>query len=510
MPMQRGAQMLWIICTGFLAGVFAYTLVPVGFASLAFCMIVVLAAASVLVIEKKSGTALVVCVFASAALLGAWRTDAVRLVGEPYLDAHVGATVVLEGTVGAEPDVREGSVRLSVQTHRVASTSEPVRAGVLAVLPAYVHVAYGDTVRVRGVVALPEAFDTAAGRQFDYPGYLAVSGIGYQLERASVEVLEPAHPTFTGVAIALKQWYVRGLGAALVEPQAGLAAGITAGDKRGLGDEVAEEFRTVSLTHIIVLSGYNISVVADAVMRVLSWAPPFVRFGAAGSVALFFAVMTGGAAASVRAAVMALIAMTAKVSGRYYRADRALAVVAAGMAAWNPLVVVYDPGYQLSLAATAGLIWLSPIVEQWCTRIPAAWGLRAVIVSTVSAQIAVAPLILYSSGLLSFAALPANVLILAGIPLAMFWSLIAGLAGSVLGILAPVFALPAHILLSYVLGIAHVLANLPFASVTIPAFSPALVVLAYLGGIVWVRTYSPIETAAPLGAAVPKFFVDAA
>jgi competence protein ComEC len=504
--MQRGAQMLWVLCTGFLAGVFAYSLVPVGTASLAFCALLGLGVCVVLLLEKRAGTSLLVCAFMCAALIGAWRTDAARLVGDTSLDAHIGQNVVLEGVVNAEPDVREGSVRLSAAIERVASTSAPVHAGVLAVIPAYAPVQYGDRIRVRGVVALPEAFDTGSGRQFDYPGYLAVSGIGYQLQHASADVLEPAHTTFTGIAIALKQWYVRGLGAALIEPQAGLAAGITAGDKRGLGKDVSEEFRTVSLTHIIVLSGYNITVVADAAMRVLSFAPPLVRFGAAGTIALFFAVMTGGAAASVRAAVMALIAMTAKLSGRIYRADRALAVAAAGMAAWNPLVVVHDPGYQLSLAATAGLIWLSPMVERWCVRVPEAWGLRAVCVSTLSAQIAVAPLILYSSGLVSFVALPANILILAVIPLAMFWSLIAGLAGSILGLIAPVFALPAHILLSYVLGVAHLLASLPFASVTLPAFSPAWVEAAYVCGVLWVA-HAHTETAAPKGAAATGFFV---
>jgi hypothetical protein len=145
------------------------------------------------------------------------------------------------------------------------------------------------------------------------------------------------------------------------------------------------------------------------------------------------------------------------------------------------------------------------MVERWCVRVPEAWGLRAVCVSTLSAQIAVAPLILYSSGLVSFVALPANILILAVIPLAMFWSLIAGLAGSILGLIAPVFALPAHILLSYVLGVAHLLASLPFASVTLPAFSPAWVVAAYVCGALWVA-HAHTETAAPKGAAVTGFF----
>jgi competence protein ComEC len=216
--------------------------------------------------------------------------------------------------------------------------------------------------------------------------------------------------------------------------------------------------------------------------------------------------MTGGAAASVRAAVMALIAMSARMSGRLYAADRALVVAAAGMAAWNPLIVVYDPGYQLSVAATAGLIWLSPRVELWCARVPAAGGLRAVCVSTIAAQIAVLPILLYQNGLLSFVALPANLLVLAFVPLAMLFSLVAGIGGMVAGVLAPIIGFPAYLVLSYLIAIARLLAHVPGASVQLPAFPPVFVVLAYALIVIAISRARPTKATAPEKGAAAGFF----
>lgn len=508
--------MLWASGVGFVAGIFVRSVRSVTFAESTFAVLVVTAVALAAMGNVKTRTnAVVLLVVLGAGILGVWRADGAQMQGDSYLNKHVGQVVTLEGVVNQEPDVREGSVRLSVLATGVASSSESIRAGVLAVVSAYAHVQYGERVRVRGELVVPEAFDTTAGRQFHYQEYLAVQGISYQMKRASVEVLAPAPLSLTGAAIALKQWYVRGLEQSLVEPQAGLAAGITAGDKRGLGTELASDFRIVSLTHIIVLSGYNITVVADALMRALSWAPTYVRLGAGGFVALFFSLMTGGAAASVRAAVMALIAMSAQLSGRIYRADRALVVAAAGMALWNPLVVAFDPGYQLSILATAGLVWLSPTVERWCARVPERWGLRAVCVSTISAQMAVLPLLLYQNGLLSFVALPANMLVLALVPSAMLFSLVAGVGGAFLGVLAPLVALPAHVALSYMIGTAQVLSHVPGASVEVPAFSTWWVAGAYaaLLGMVWMREGAALAdtktAAAPVGAAARVgFFVE--
>lgn len=465
------AALFWSAVLGFVLGICIRSLSEFGIFSAAF-----LAFCGVVTLSLKRRTLVCVGVFGIACALGVFRMDVGILERDAMLDAELGERVRIEGVVIEEPDMRESSTRLSVRTEvlLVGEERRPVDAVVLVVAPLHAGVSYGNRIRAEGELSLPERFETGEGREFNYPGYLAARGILYELSFAEVEYTGDAfvNPLKVG-AILVKQWFLRGLATVLPEPSAGLAGGITAGDKRGLGGELSEDFRTVGLTHIIVLSGYNIMVVVFA----LAWFFARMRLPRAAEavtgigIAVLFALMTGLAAASVRAALMASISIVGKALGRTYLALRALALVALLMLLWNPYLLLFDVGFQLSIVATWGLIALSSFVAQFVGMVPERFGLKEILSATLSTQLAVLPLILYQNGALSIVSLPANILSLVVVPWAMLFSAIAGVFGALLGFLALPLALPAHALLSYIVFVAETLASLPFASVTLPAFS---------------------------------------
>ena len=217
----------------------------------------------------------------------------------------------------------------------------------------------------------------------------------------------------------------------------------------------------------------------------------YVRFSLGTGIAIFFALMTGLASSSVRAASMAVIAIVGKATGRLYLASRALGVVAVGMVLWNPWILAFDPGFQLSVIATWGLISFSPLVAARLTFVTQKLGLREIAATTVGTQLAVLPLLLYQTGRLSLVALPANLLTLIVVPYAMLASFIAGVGGLIFGPLAPIVGFPAHFLLSYILLIAQWAARIPFAVVAVSAVSGATLALVYLVLIALVRIASP-------------------
>jgi competence protein ComEC len=239
---------------------------------------------------------------------------------------------------------------------------------------------------------------------------------------------------------------------------------------------------------MVVLSGYNITVVINAIARLLAWLPRTLRFGASGFGVAFFILMAGGAASAVRAGVMALLAMYARLSGRMFIALRALGVVAAGMVAWNPFTLAFDPSFQLSALATLGLVSFTPIFFEHMRWVPERFGLREIVASTLGTQLAVLPLLLFQNGNLSIVALPANLLALIPVPFAMTLSFVAAIAGMLFGSYAVVLAFPAYIVLAYIIGVAQLFASLPFASVSVAAFSVWWMFAAYalLFGGVWV------------------------
>jgi competence protein ComEC len=474
MQFSLGVGVLWAICAGFVLGVFLRSIAAVPDL---FILITGIVALLILLFNardtKKLRSALVMAAVLLSCGAGILRMQSAILPGDAVLDAKIGQKVSLEGVVSSEPDVRATQIRVPIG---LASSS----AAVLAIFPSHTDIYYGEHVRVSGTVQLPQSFDAGAGRQFNYPGYLAAEGIRYELDRASLESGNGFEGSaLTAFSYRVKDMFVLGLERSLPEPQSGLAGGITVGDKRAMGKDLTQEFRTVSLVHIVVLSGYNITVVINALFRVLAWAPRFLRFGAGGFVALFFAVMTGFASASLRAALMALIAITGTLSGRIYRADRALAVVSLAMLVWNPYLLVFDPGFQLSFLACAGLLVFSPVFTRWFAKVPENFGLREILISTSSAQTAVLPLLLFESGNLSLVSVPANLLVLAAVPPAMLFSGIAALGGILFEPLAPFIGFPANALLSYILGTAHFLASIPFAAVMVPAFSAWLLIPTY-------------------------------
>lgn len=485
-------------------GVFVVSFFSVGYTFALFALLLAALAGLFVVVRADKRNALIIAAVACVAFAaGIARMESAVRVEDAALSARIGEQVMLIGVVTQEPDRRESNTRLTVDaTSLGGSATTSVSARVLAIAPLRTEARYGDTVRVVGELGRPEAFDTTLGRSFDYPKYLAKDGILYTLSFAQVELLGEnyANPA-KALAIGIKQLFLQGLGASIPEPEAALAGGITVGDKRSIGEELTQDFIATSLIHMVVLSGYNITIVINGANALAERAPSSARFGIAGVIVALFALMSGGAATAVRAGAMALVAVYARTSHRTFLAARVLGVVCVAMVLWNPWTLAFDPSFQLSALATLGLILFTPIFERWLSRVPKRWGMREILASTIATQLMVLPLLLYQSGTLSLVGLPANLLALVTVPLAMGASAIAAVAGLVAGPLAPIIGFPAYVVLGYQIAIAQFFASLPFAEVELPAFGAAWLCVAY-GALFVAYAYLKKKTAPLEGGAV--------
>src|SRR3989344_2459227 len=303
------AKILWAVVGGVLFGVFTLSFVDFSWPFVAFIFLLSAIALLLTQYDISYWANLLICSIVLAACgLGILRMDAAKLVGNPNLDAHIGESVTIEGIVVDEPDIRDSGVRLHIEVQDV---------GLLVVAQPHSEGAYGDIVRVHGQLELPEKFDTTLGRQFDYPMYLAKDGILYTLSFAEVEKIgEASKNPLKSAAIWFKQKYLEGLHLVLPEPESGLAGGITVGDKRGVGKEFSDIFITVGLVHIIVLSGYNITLVMNGVGIFFSRTPRLVQLGASASIMIFIVLMAGASASATRAGTMAMLPLIARMTGR--------------------------------------------------------------------------------------------------------------------------------------------------------------------------------------------------
>ena len=397
--------------------------------------------------------------------LGWWRADMrVESVYDGQLDQWYGQEVELFGQVVGEPDMRRTNTKLTVSVERVCQPECSEASGRVLVTVAATKARYGDTVWVEGRLREPENFTSDTGREFDYVNYLAKDGIRGTMQFVEVEVLETGGGNLLQRNLFdVKERLVASLSAVMPAPAAWLGAGIVYGEKQALGGDWSDIFRAVGLMHLVVLSGYNVTIIAEGVRRALM--PIGFRASAFLGIVgvILFAMLVGGGSTIIRASIMAILVVVAKLLGRPAAAWRLLLLAGVAMLLANPLVLWYDLSFQLSFLATLGLIYLAPWFEKKLSWMTNALQLREHAAVTLSAQVAVLPLLAVSMGEVSLVAPLVNMLVLPVIPLAMLGVALVSVFGLVFVPLAQLVMVPTAGLLSYVLTVAEWVSRLPFA-----------------------------------------------
>ena len=243
---------------------------------------------------------------------------------------------------------------------------------------------------------------------------------------------------------------------AFPEPQASYLKGLLVGARSTLPRDLKYAFARTGTSHLIALSGYNVSIIADNLNSLLG------SFWLSVLGIIFFILGTGASSSVVRAGIMGILALLARRYGHLFNAGRALLFAASVMIFVNPEILLADIGFQLSVLATAGLIVLSSPIARRLTWLPLKFGIRDVASATLAAEIFTLPLIFYYFGRFSIFAPLVNVLVLVTIPATMFLGFLAALAGYISLYLSIVAAWPAYLLLSYQLAIINFFASLRF------------------------------------------------
>ncbi|MCH8329246.1 MAG: ComEC/Rec2 family competence protein [Nanoarchaeota archaeon] len=188
------------------------------------------------------------------------------------------------------------------------------------------------------------------------------------------------------------------------------------GTKQSLGEELKQDFIDTGIVHIVVLSGYNVTIVSDAIVGFFGYfLSGMVAFSLGLISIVFFAIMTGAGATIVRASIMAILVLIARRIGRTYEITRALLLAGLVMLIHNPWILVFDISFQLSFLATVGLIYLAPRFEKYVRFLPKFWDIRGIFAATIATQLFVLPFILYKMGTLSLVSPFVNLLGIAAV-----------------------------------------------------------------------------------------------
>ncbi|MFN8469323.1 MAG: ComEC/Rec2 family competence protein [Caldilineaceae bacterium] len=375
--------------------------------------------------------------------------------------------VTVTGVVNAYPLVVDGKQELYVAAeaivHGVPSARAAVRGAVRVTTSGIRGLRYGQHVAVTGRMVEPAIFE-----DFSYKDYLAVKGVRSVMYGAAVKVTD-AEDGGNPLLRRLYELRTRGeafINRSLAEPYAALANGMLLGIEANIPDELYEQFNATGTSHVIVISGTNVALIAGIIVAVAARLVGRRRAAWPALAAIAgYALLVGGDATVVRAAVMGGLFVTATALRRRSTALVSLAAACMAMTLANPLAL-WDVGLQLSAMATAGLVVLGT-------------G-QGVLSVTLAASVATLPLGLYYFGRLSPASLPANLLIAPAQPLILFGgsaALILGLAGQ--EVMGSVLLWLPWLGLAWTVRIVRWAAALPFATISVGGFGVVQVVAAY-------------------------------
>ncbi len=485
----KNSHLLYIACIGVVCGVTQGFLYPIDGVGVIYCFLGVILLLLFLV-GRSRNILLSVGIFLCAVSGGLYRHAAVEeSLSRDKVIPFFGQKVILRGVINDEPDERENVTQLRVAVSVAGDGVGIITPGPFAVLVSterYPKFRYGDEIRIEGVLKEASIIESDTGRRFDYGTYLKKDGVVAIISFPKIYLVN--HEKGSAVHTSLfrvKEVFLEHLSNVIKEPESSLLAGLLVGEKQSLGKETLEEFRRAGLVHVVVLSGYNLTLVGEAMGKLLSFLPGKLPLLGGGLGIVLFAVMVGGSSTVVRASIMAILALLAKATGRPQDVARLLFFTGTAMILYNPYILLYDPSFQLSFMATAGLIYLSQFFERWLNFLPTRFGIRELASATFATQLFVLPLLLYQTGAISLLSLPANFLVLPTVSFAMLFGATSGALSFVHVFLAWPAASLTQLILSYELGVAKLVARLPFAVAEVYSFNLAFLLASYVFIFSW-------------------------
>ncbi|OQB43827.1 MAG: ComEC family competence protein [Parcubacteria group bacterium ADurb.Bin159] len=450
---------------------FIYWLIP----SLFFLMVVL--------IWQPKITFLVSLCFLSF-FLGIWRYDlAQNNLVTNSIKSYLNEYIEFEGEISAPPDIRQDKILLTLDKIKIGQ--KLISGKILVFAPLYPKYQYGDIIKVRGELKEPENFDS-----FDYQGYLSRLGIqsicfNPEIEKTGINQGKPIYKAIFALRDKSREKILKFLN----EPQASFLLALLLGLKKEFPQEVEEWFSKTGTSHLNAISGLNISILVyltnSFLVNVLAISRRKTIWLVIPIIAVFI-ILVGAPASAIRAAIMGLIFLYGEYLGRPSYGLNALILTAAIMLLFNPFLLGFDIGFQLSFLAMAGISFFAKPFDYFFRFVPQTnfFPLRDLLSITLSAQIFTLPLTLYYFKIFPWIAPLANILVVPIIPLTMIFGFIF-LFFSFIPFLGSIFVWLVWLPLTYILLVVKILAKLPVLNLTFPSLILIpiyifLIFLAYL------------------------------
>lgn len=365
-----------------------------------------------------------------------------HLLGREKYTAFVEKDVILRGRI--KEDVSRGSSGgVSVQLDTVQIDGVALPGSVLAAGRTVHQALRGDTLEIRG--KLREGFGSFAA----------------SITIVTITAIERQPKGDMGRVV--RDWFADKVRRVIPEPQASLGVGFLTGQKSALPTDLADSLKIAGLTHIVVASGYNLTILVRLARKLLLKLSKYLSVVSSGLMVMAFMMVTGLSPSMTRAGLVSSMSLLSWYYGHAFHPFVLLPLAAAITVALQPSYVWGDLGWQLSFAAFAGVMIVAPLLQTYFFGNKEPGVLRQILGETVAAHIVTVPILALSFGTMSNVAIIANLLVVPLVPLAMLLTFLCGV-----GVIAAVpfiqfLVTPTTWLLGYMTQVAAFVAELPWA-----------------------------------------------
>lgn len=405
-------------------------------------------------------------------LIGFWRTDQFHQK-YPFtaFDKYNNQTIIIVGNVNQSPTYKPG--KQLVRIHPELINGEKVSMNsrdIIATFSDLEEFSVGDTLVVSGKFKARADFQSDSGRVVQYRLMSYSRKIAGDIAFPKLERRISGSNNAWNIFVNIKKKFIRTLNELFIAPASGLLAGIIIGDTSSLDNNLLDVFRAVGLIHIVVLSGYNITLVANFFVRMFAPLGYYRRLITAMIALIFFIAVVGISQTALRAGIMALCAFAARYYIRPYVVSRGIFLALLIMVWISPYALLFDLSLQLSFLATFGIVFIFPLISKKFPHL-AENNFGEILLQTVAVNIVTLPIIIYQMGYFSLISFPINIAVLGFVPWITVLGFLAVFIGMIIGSLGKLIAFPVQIIVDVIIRITTWAAeNDPF-KLSFPTFS---------------------------------------
>lgn len=378
------------------------------------------------------------------------------LAGQDYFESIVGQEITISGTITEDPDTTD--TRTAVRISNLTLPSSDAVPGTL-----YLQMSKTSTLQRSDVITISGKLSA---------GFGTFAGTIYR-----PEIKEITRPSPGDIFLAVRDWFAGQIKSHLSDEEAALGLGYLLGVRSSLPAGLSETLKIVGLTHIIVASGANLSILIGFSRKVFGKISRFSGFFLSILLVLGYVGIVGLAPSMTRAGLVSILSLLAWYVGREFKPWRLLLIVAALTLLFSPMYLI-DLGWLLSFASFAGIMIFGPALTKFFYGEKQPNFLAATILETLSAGLLCTPILLYFFGTMSLISLAANLLILPTISATMALTFATGVF-CFLPPVAELFGKLSSLLLEYHLAVINFFGSQTIFLFQMPAYD-ARVFLLYI------------------------------